>query len=58
MLTACALLVLGLVVGFILGGAWPKAEKPKVVEKPKAIGYDSKGQLIYEKPKNKVDILA
>lgn len=54
---AVVLLVLGLVAGFIIGGAWPKAEK-KEPEKPKPIGYDSKGQLIYEKPKNKLDLWA
>ncbi len=52
-----ALVALALVIGFIVGGAWPKPEK-KEPEKPKPIGYDSKGRLIYEKPKNKLDVLA
>jgi hypothetical protein len=51
------IVALALVIGFIVGGAWPKLEK-KEPEKPKPIGYDSKGQLIYEKPRNKIDVLA
>lgn len=53
---ALVLVALGLVIGFIIGGAWPKAEKQP--EKPKPIGYDSKGHLIYEKPKKKLDVWA
>lgn len=48
--------VLALVVGFIVGSAWPKPEEKKP-EKPKPIGYNSKGQLLYARQKSKIDIL-
>lgn len=54
---AYALLVLGFILGFIIGQAWPEPEK-KEPEKLKPIGYDSNGQVIYEQPKNKLDVLA
>lgn len=52
-----AVAVLALVVGFIVGSAWPKAPPPKP-EKPKVIGYDSKGKLIHERSKSKLDVRA
>jgi hypothetical protein len=39
---------LALVVGFIVGTAWPKVEAP--AKEWKVIGYDRHGMKIYERP--------